>query len=436
MRARREALTAALTAQEAGAWTLSSFAAWPGGPDKRREPVLLPGVHGTGFTQDGQPVQVQESPDGVWAMAELPKLGSAVLHETGAVPAAASAFAWDPASRTLTTPQLTVRWNAAGQIESLVHAGRETLSGPANVLEIYEDKPMAHDAWDIDIYYTQKRETAVLCGTPEVVEDGALRFVLRFVWTYNASRFVQDVTFWAHTPRVDFVTRADWHEDHRLLKAAFPAAVRATSARYDIQYGFVERPTHQNTSWDLAKFEVCAHKWADVSQDDFGAALLNDCKYGHNIRSEGQRGNVMRISLLKAPKAPDTEADMGTHTFTYAFLPHEGSLTRSDVIAQSTFLNLPVRVTPGAADGRQLFRVEGSVNVDAVKRPDDGSDGVILRIHEGLGGSAAVRITSDFGIRSWQPVDLPERPLAAPVEDSAIEVTLRPFEIRNFLVRF
>jgi len=434
---KRNALLSALTAPKSDSYTLRSFATWAGGPELRTEPVFLPGVHGTGFTANGEALATQETKDGTYVLASIPQLGSTTICAAEAKESA-SAFTFDAANHTISTPYYKAVFNTSGHLTSLLFNGREVLSGEANVLEVYEDKSMAHDAWDIDIYYTQKKEYAVLTGHPEVIEDGALRFTMRLTYAYNKSTFTQDITFYAHSPRIDFATTADWHEDHRLLKVAFPVAVRSTMAKYDIQYGFVDRPTHQNTSWDLGKFEVCAHKWADVSQDDFGVALLNDCKYGHNTRSDGAKGTTMRLSLLKAPKAPDTDADMGVHTFTYALLPHAGTLTHSDVIAESTFLNIPVRITSGTSDNRRIIRTSGNIVVDAVKTPDGGehAGAYVVRFHEALGGNTAVTISSDYEIAAYQPCDLLERPCDERIEDTVIETNLNPFEIKNYLIWF
>ena len=137
--------------------------------------------------------------------------------------------------------------------------------------------------------------------------------------------------------RLDFDTEVDWHEHHKFLKVAFPVDVHAARATYEIQYGHLERPTHANTSWDVARFEVCAHRWADLSEPGYGVALLNDCKYGYDIR-----GNVMRLSLLRGPGWPDPESDQGAHRFSYALFPHAGDLREAGVIAEAEAFNLPL----------------------------------------------------------------------------------------------
>lgn len=179
----------------------------------------------------------------------------------------------------------------------------------------------------------------------------------------------------------------DWHEEHALLKAAFPVDVYATRARYDIQFGSIERDTHRNTSWDAARFEVCAHKWADLSEAGYGVALLNDCKYGCDIHD-----GVMRLSLLRAPTHPNPNADRGAHTFTYALLPHEGDYRTGGVVREGYALNCPgLRPASGRAGRARCRKANSFVSVDApgvvveaVKRAEDGN-GIIVRLYEAWG---------------------------------------------------
>ena len=290
---------------------------------------------------------------------------------------------------------------------------------------------MAHDAWDVDIYHTTKRETASLTAAPEIIENGNLRAVLRFQYQYNLSTFVQDMIVYRDNRRIDFVTDADWHESHRILKAGFDLDIRATNANYDIQFGYAQRPTHWNTSWDYGKFEVCAHKWADLSDASYGVALLNDCKYGYSTHD-----SLMRISLLKSPKAPDTQADMGTHTFTYSLLPHTGTLISSDVIKESTLLNLPVLCATGNINiGRIFISNSDKVNMDAVKKAEK-EDCIILRMHELFGGTVHVNIQSDYAIEKYAPCNLLEETIGDEVSTAEISCTFKPFEIKTFKVWF
>jgi len=214
--------------------------------------------------------------------------------------------------------------------------------------------------------------------------------------------------------------------------------VRSPRATYEIQYGQVERPTHTNTSWDLARFEVCAQRWADLSEPGYGVALLNDCKYGYDIQ-----GNVMRLSLLRAPGWPDPQADRGTHHFTYALLPHAGDLRDGRVVEAGYDLNVALRAvqpTPHAgAGGRRasFLRVDRpGVVVDAVKKAED-TDAMVVRLYEAWGQRGPVRLLCDRPVTRVHRSDLLESPYEQleVADDRSIPLTLRPFEIVTLLLQ-
>ncbi|HJC30826.1 MAG TPA: alpha-mannosidase [Candidatus Anaerobutyricum faecale] len=381
--------------------------------------------------------------------------------KTDAKKAAASQETFLYKDNTLETPFYFLSWNGEGQLTQLYDksAGCPVLKEgqKGNVLEVYEDKPMDFDAWDIDIYYTQKMETMGICEPVRLVEQNAFKVVLRFVYGYRRSRLAQDMILYRDSKRIDFKTRVDWQENHRLLKTAFYTDIRTTKATYDTQFGHVERPTHWNTSWDWARFEVCGHKWADLSETGYGVSLLNDCKYGYSIKD-----NAMKLSLLKSAKNPDTEADMGEHTFTYALYPHEGAVTEGGTIEEACRLNLPAQVVPGRfKDLRRLVKISGrqefaagpdcvtgsinerpdcgagnrdagldrekdperaasavrSVQIDAVKKAED-EDCLIVRMHECRGGRATVVVSSEFPVERIMPCNLLERSLVSQEKSS------------------
>ena len=421
-----------LTRPEEDAWTL-----WHFGSFGRRDTVFVEESREGVFTDSqGRVLTAQKADGGYWVEVELPPLcASTIRFVRGQAPDAAPVFRVDMADGTIVTPYYEAAWDEEGHLTRLYDRDnhREVLpaGAKANVLEVYEDKPVAHDNWDIDIYYTFKQETAKLVKAPELVECGALRAVLRFTYRYRHSSFVQDVIFYGDSRRIDFKTWADWHEDHRVMKAAFPVDIRSTKATYEIQYGHVERPTHFNTSWDYARFEVVAQRWADLSEEGYGVSLLNDCKYGHNIKD-----NVMRITLLKASKHPDTEADMGEHSFTYALLPHTGTVAAGDTIEEAVKLNLPVRALAGAAAELPpaFLCPDRSVAIDAVKKCED-DDCLILRIHECRGRQAEVELTPGFAMSAYAGCNLLEEQQEPWVEAKTIRTHLRPFQIRTFKLR-
>lgn len=222
-------------------------------------------------------------------------------------------------------------------------------------------------------------------------------------------------------------TEVDWHEYHRFLKVEFPLHLRAQSATYEVQFGHLERSTHFNTSWDLARFEVWAHRWADLSEHNFGVALLNDCKYGYSAN-----GNVLRLSLVRSVKSPDPEADMGHHRFSYALLPHPGSFQDAGVVDEAYRFIVPLLVSPasGAPCEVSFFRVEpGSVVLDTVKKAED-SDDLILRLYEAHGSHGAFRLSSSIPVASAARCNLLEDD-GETVEWSGGGMTLavKPFEL-------
>jgi alpha-mannosidase len=255
------------------------------------------------------------------------------------------------------------------------------------------------------------------------------------VRSFGASRIEQLVRLTRGSGRLEVHCTVDWHEDHKLLKVAFPVDVRASVARHEIQFGHVVRPTHRNTSWDIARFETCAHTWVDISDDDFGVALLNDSKYGHDVID-----NVIRLSLLRAPTWPDPLADRGRHRFAYALYPHAGPPTTGGVIAEAHSFNSPLRVVPvtgPASSGERLPSRHSLVEpgdpgvvITALKVADDG-DGTVVRLHEAFGGRRRVGLSVPGAMRADR-VDLLEEPIEAPpvsVHDGVLDLELRPFEV-------
>jgi alpha-mannosidase len=224
-----------------------------------------------------------------------------------------------------------------------------------------------------------------------------------------------------------FECEVDWQEDHKLLKVAFPVAVHSPRATYEIQFGHVERTTHMNTSWDQARFEVCGHRWADLGEAGYGVALLNDCKYGYDIR-----GSVMRLSLLRAPTHPDPTADRGAHQFTYALMPHPGDFREAGVIAAAEDLNALLRIARGSAklESRSLIEVDTpQVIVETVKRAE-GSDAIVVRLYEAWGGRTRARLRVTLPATRATLCDLLEREVAEiSVRNGVIDLQLAPFKI-------
>jgi len=352
----------------------------------------------------------------------------------------------------LETNFYNAEFNQNGEITSLYDklAKRHVGKGNLNVLEAFEDKPIAFDAWDIDIFYKEKPYSCFEYSGLEVIEQGHLRVVLRRKIKFNKSAIEQDVIFHARNRRIDFATKVEWQETQTLLKAAFPLDIRATTAAYDIQFGFVERPNHSNNERDFAQFEVCGHKWADVSESGYGVALFNDCKYGYDCQD-----SVLRLTLLKSAIIPDETADKGSHEFTYALYPHLGNLVGSYVQTRAAEFNSPIECyeVPGTDGGYfvefSLLKVDAQtpqlmdedpslhVVVDTVKRSEDGND-LILRVYESNNralGDAVVQLDSCVRFTEVIETNLMEEPLAEQnikVDGQSIVFDIKPFEIKTF----
>ena len=334
---------------------------------------------------------------------------------------------------------IRVRWDAAGTLTSVFdhRAGREVLAPGerGNVLHLHVDDPADYDAWDLDRGYLD--DCTVLDGPAQVdvSEAGPLRARVRIRREFGRSAIDQVMVLAAGSRRIDFRTTIDWHEDHRMLKVAFPIGVRATQARFDIQFGHITRATHANTSFEQARFEVCAHRWAEVSEEGFGAALINDGRYGYDAR-----GSVLRLSLLRAPTAPDPQCDRRRHELTYALLPFADLC---EVLAAGAALNIPLVTTTVPPGGARVLAPEDCVVsssdpgfvIETVKRADDG-DGLVLRGYEALGGRRRVAIRA---ARPWQRAwraDARERDLEElPMNAGALVLTVGAFELVTLRLR-
>nr|WP_255654269.1 alpha-mannosidase [Cohnella sp. REN36] len=355
------------------------------------------------------------------------------------------------AESSVATPFYEIEWNAEGQLTRLYdkRTNRELIAAgeTANRFDVHEDKPLNNDAWDIDIFYYESVRQVNELKSVRVVEQDELRAVIRFNWAYERSTIEQDMILYADDPRIDFPTRVHWQEHQQLLKVAFPLAVRATSATHEIQFGNVQRPTLWNNSWDFARFETCAQRWIDLSERGCGVSLLNDCKYGHDVRD-----HVMRLTLIKSAVSPDANADIGDHAFTYSLLPHEGDWFAAGTMIQAARLNIPVEVaklgggTSAEADARngdslpptlRFFGTDSDhVAIDTIKKAEDSEDWIV-RCYEFAGKRGTVRFASSLPIHSVDEVNLMEREASSVAHtDEGFETNIKPYEIKSFRIRF
>ncbi|MDF5757081.1 glycoside hydrolase family 38 C-terminal domain-containing protein [Spongiactinospora sp. TRM90649] len=326
-----------------------------------------------------------------------------------------------------------------GLIASLVDltAGRQMLppGTRGNLLQLHPDLPNMWDAWDVDGFY--RNTVTDLTAAEEVAAEGP--DAVRVVRAFGASRIRQTLRLRPGSRRLDVEADVDWRETEKILKAAFPIDVHTDRSTSEIQYGHVHRPSHVNTSWDAARFEICAHRWVHVGEPGYGVAVVNDSTYGHDVtrhaRPGGGTSSTVRLSLLRAPRFPDPRTDQGRHVLRYAVAP---GASIADAVREGYDMNLPLREVAGDRDVPPLVAVEGSgVVAEAVKLADDRSGDLVVRLYECLGGRAEATLTSAVPVAEVIETDLLERPLPegrrpAPAE---IRLRLRPFEIVTLRLR-
>lgn len=370
----------------------------------------------------------QRSGDKLLFMAEVPSMGYKVYQVVEGEPKEGGLIVEEDH---LENDMFSIYVDDEGRITRLYDKvnDREVLAGPGNEFFLFHD---LGDAWEVERDYEVKY-WKIGKAKKQVLERGPLRGILRLEWQFGESRMVQDLTIYRDIPRIDFVTYVDWHEKHKLLKVAFPVNVRSRYATYNIAYGNFQRPTHTNTSWELARFEVSGHKWADLSDSHYGVSLMNDCKYGYDIRN-----NVMRLSLLRAPTHPDPEADQGEHQFTYSLFPHKTGLW--ETIKWAYDLNVPLLAHREAIHNGEMpaefsfIKVEGVV-IGAVKRAED-DDSLVIRCYEPLGGARKAWVKLSTGVKEAVECDLLERPIGEVcVEEDRLVFNVHQYEIKTFKVK-
>lgn len=307
-----------------------------------------------------------------------------------------------------------------------------------NQLLAFEDKPADFDNWEIANYYQEKYWELDNVTEIAVIEQGPVRGGIRICKRFLDSQIVQNIYIYKDLPRVDFDTFIDWRENQILLKAAFPVDVHAVKATYDIQFGNVERPTHRNTSWDVAQFEVCAHKWVDLSESGYGVSLINDCKYGHDIKD-----GVLRLTLLKSGKYPNPDADRETHHFLYSLYPHNGDWREGRTIAAAYSLNVPLyakREDPhqgNLPDGLSFFNInQENIIMETVKKAED-SEAIIVRLYEGYNRRTRATLNCFQEIDQAWECDLMENDMKKMrITKNGIRLEMKPYEIKTLKIQF
>jgi len=318
-----------------------------------------------------------------------------------------------------------------------------------NVLRAFEDKPAKDifwggeaDNWNLDVFYTEKGWDVETVETIKVIEAGPVRGILRINKKFIKSSIIQDIIVYNHIPRIDFKTVVDWKEKDILLNVGFPVNINSSKAAYDIQFGYIERDTHNNTSFEQARFEVPGHKWADVSEAGYGVSILNDCKYGHAIKE----GN-MRLTLLRSGTIPNPDADKEIHEFTYSLYPHKGGWRESETVVQAYDLNCPlitkVIKNQNGALPSELSMIQcdrNNVIVETVKKSENGQ-GFIVRVYEAYNQKTAANLEFFKNIKKVTECNLLEEVYKNDTDflkhnDNSISFDINPLEIKTFLLEF
>ncbi len=307
-----------------------------------------------------------------------------------------------------------------------------------NILQLFDDRPHAHDAWDIDFNFTESPREPAKLESISVMESGPVRATVRTVKKTEKSTIIQDISLYNNIPRIDFNTKVDWWEKRTLMKVAFPVDILSPRATYEIQFGTIERPTHFNTSWDRGKFEVPAQRWADLSEGNYGVSLMNDCKYGYDVHD-----NVLRLSLLRSPISPDPHADEGKHEFIYSLYPHKGDWREARTIQRAYELNCPVIAVSTEPQKGQIPNSasfvtldEEHVIIDTIKKAED-SDDLIIRLYEAYGQRGNIQMTFIEQPESVSECNLMEEDdKRMNIKDRSVYFYIKPYEIKTFKVKF
>lgn len=305
-----------------------------------------------------------------------------------------------------------------------------------NEIVAYEDRPVGHPAWDVNAYFQEKASPINDVLNSRVIENGPVRTVLQITRRFKSSVYTQNIIIYNDIERVDVENVVDWKESNYLVKALFPVDANTSRATFDIQFGNIERNTHSNTVADFAQFEVSAQKWADVSDNSFGLSVLNDCKYGYDIKND-----LLRISLIRCQNAPCPDQDKGMHNFTYSIYPHIGHVSQSDVVNQSYSLNYPLHteITEGVGNLPQEFSLlstdKENIIIETVKKCED-SDEIIVRMFETWNKQTSCALTSSKNIEKASECDMmEENDVKLNILDNVLDLKFSPFEIKTLKLR-
>jgi len=398
---------------------------------ERNDAVVLNGKLDIADYEYQHYVDVDGEEKTVVATDVIPSFAAVTIKRSGESKSFVSSFTMN--GNELRTPIYKVEFTENGEIGSLIdlRVNRElaTDSMPLNSFIYGEDVPVYWDNWDINYDYKLKLNNRAVLKNTEIISDGAVEFRIRRTYTigYN-SELVQDMVFYANNPRIDFESKIDWKEKYTILKAFFPVNVHAHFARFETQFGYVERVNNENNCYEQAKFEVCNHKWTDFSENRYGVAILNDCKYGISVEQ-----NVMALTLHRGGCRPDESGDAGVHKFTYSLLPHNSGFSVDSVIREAYCLNYEPVVFGGSTTlNKSLISFESdSAIIETVKPAEDG-DGFIVRIYESECNATCAKLNVAYPFAKVTETNMLEEDIAEiNTEGSTVSVQLKPFQIKT-----
>ncbi len=392
------------------------------------------------FDRNGCEVNYQKTYDGkIVFIANVPAKGYTTYELRRNAPTVAGQVKAD--MNGAETPFFTIEFNNEGNISKLVHkkSGRSVACEGETVGKVtaYQDRPHNHEAWDIKCYFDEVSWDLDFKNA-EIIEIGSVRAVYKVERTFRKSTFTEYYCVYNDLERIDVDYEADWKEDHVVLKSDYPVDVNAVKATFDIQFGNIERSTTTNTSWEFAQFEESMHKWVDLSDNSFGLSVLNDCKYGCDVKN----GHI-RPTLFRCATRPNKIQDREQHSFTFSIYPHEGKVNDSDVVRESFNVNYPLYAIPAAAHTGTLPNEYSFVSCDSdnvvvetVKVAED-SDAIIVRAYETWNSKTPVVLTFTSDILEATECNLmEEEDVAVEYSGNTLSSTFKPFEIKTFKIKF
>ncbi len=392
--------------------------------------ISLPaGFEKGALTADGTYVPVKDGK----AVVALPSVGAVSLRPANEEKAVENGFVVVTKTAdgfVLENALVKAAVNARGEVTSYIlkESGREFAASPMNRLRMFKDVPRRWDGWDIDSNYVMQEIDGAFDIKVELASEG-VEGVLKVTGKIENSAYTQYIRLAKDSKRIDFETEIDYKELHRLLKVGFPVDVYAENAVNEMQFGYVERPTHRSRLYDKERFEVCNHRYSALRDGSHGAAVLNDCKYGISVN-----GNSMELTLLRSGACPDFRTDNRVHNFTYAFTAWEGDFVSSDVVKEAYALNIkPTVIAGGALDASYLGVDNDNIIIDTVKCAEDGSGDIIVRLYESkkAATSAKLRVNLFDGAKAYECDMLENTKAALAVTGNDIALDFRAFEIKT-----